>query len=101
MAGLADFMLDLSGSALTVALGARPNPARGQVIFSRSGAGTVALDVFDLAGRRLATLAPRCVGGTVSWSWDGRDEAGHRAGPGVVFARTRDGGATARVTLLP
>jgi hypothetical protein len=101
IAGLADFMLQLSGPALTVTLGVRPNPARGPVLFSRKGSATVALDLFDLAGRRLATVAPEAVPDGVRWSWDGRDESGRRAAPGVVFARARDGSASARVTLLP
>ena len=99
--GLADFMLQLSEPSLTVTLGARPNPARGPVLFSRKGSATVALDLFDLAGRRLATVAPEAVGDGVCWSWDGRDASGRRAGPGVVFARARDGSTSARVTLLP
>ena len=99
--GLADFMVALSGAPLTVTLGARPNPARGAVVFSRKGSGAVALDVFDLAGRRLATVAPEVGDGWQRWSWNGRDESGRRAGPGVVFARVRDGSAGARVTLLP
>ena len=107
IAGLADFMLQLSGSPLavgsplTVTLGARPNPARGPVLFSRKGSAPVALDLFDLAGRRLATIAPEAVAGGVRWSWDGRDESGRRAAPGVVFARVRDGSGSARVTRLP
>jgi hypothetical protein len=99
--GLADFMLQLSGTSLTIALGARPNPARGSVLFSRKGSATVMLDLFDLAGRHLVTVAPEAVADGVRWMWDGRDESGHRAGPGVVFARMRDGSASARVTLLP
>jgi hypothetical protein len=101
IAGLADFMLQLSGPLLTVTLGARPNPARGPVLFSRKGSATVALDLFDLAGRRLATVAAEPGVGGVRWNWDGRDESGRRAGPGVVFARARDGSACARVILLP
>ena len=101
IAGLADFMLSLSGSPLTVTLGARPNPARGPVVFSRKGSAKVALDLFDLAGRRLATVAPEVVSDGVRWSWDGQDESGRRAVPGVVFARVRDGSASTRVTLLP
>lgn len=101
IAGLADFMLQLSGTVLTATLGARPNPARGPVLFSRKGSAAAALDLFDLAGRRLATVAPEVIGDGVRWSWDGRDESGRRAGPGVVFARTRDGSARARLTLLP
>ena len=101
VAGLAGFMLELSGPPLTVTLGARPNPARGPVLFSRKGSATVALDLFDLAGRRLATVAPEAFADGARWSWDGRDESGRRVMPGVVFARARDGSASARVTLLP
>jgi hypothetical protein len=99
--GLAEFLLDLSGIATTVTLRAGPNPARGVVSFARAGARLAALDVFDLAGRRLATLAPQASADGVRWSWDGRDAAGRPSGPGIVFARARDGGAVVRVTLLP
>jgi hypothetical protein len=101
VAGLADFMLSLTGPQLTVTLGARPNPTRGPVLFSRKGSSMVVLDLFDLAGRRLARVAPEAVSDGVCWNWDGRDESGHRAAPGVVFARASDGSAIARVTLLP
>ncbi len=94
-------MLSLSGPLLTVSLGVRPNPARGPVLFSRKGSAPVALDLFDLAGRRLATVEPEPVFGGVRWIWDGRDESGAQPAPGVVFARARDGSASARVTLLP
>ena len=101
VAGLADFMLALSGAPLGVVLSVQPNPARGAVSFSQRSSVAAALDLFDLAGRRLATLAPEAGGGWVRWRWDGRDESGRRAGPGVVFARVRGGAAGARVTLLP
>jgi hypothetical protein len=99
--GLADFILSLTGAPLTVTLGVHPNPARGPVIFSRKGSTAVALDLFDLAGRRLATVTPEVGADRQRWSWDGRDESGRRVGPGVVFARVRDGSASARVTLRP
>jgi hypothetical protein len=99
--GLAGFMLALSGAMAPLALGASPNPARGAVEFSRSAGTPVALDLFDLAGRRIASLAPVRAGSMVRWSWDGRDASGRPAGPGVVFARARDGSAATRVTLLP
>jgi len=99
--GLADFMLALSGVPLTVTLGARPNPTRGAVVFARGGSVATALDLLDLAGRRLATIQPSIGPDQVRWSWDGRDASGRRAAPGVVFARTRDGRSGARVTLLP
>lgn len=100
--GLEDFLLSLAVPSLAVTLGAAPNPSRGAVVFSRGGgAAAVALDLFDLAGRRLATLRPAAAGEGRRWSWDGRDDAGRRVEPGVVFARARDGSASARVVLLP
>jgi hypothetical protein len=99
--GLADFMLSLSGAAPSVTLAVQPNPARGAVVFSRRSPAAVTLDLFDLAGRRLVSLAPEPGAGWVRWSWDGRDASGRPAGPGVVFARARDGSAQVRVTLLP
>ena len=74
-------MLSLAGAPLTVTLGARAQSGRGAVVFSRKGSAAVALDLFDLAGRRLATLAPEAVADGVRWSWDGRDESGRRVGP--------------------
>jgi hypothetical protein len=100
IAGLAEFILQLSGTSMSVTLGARPNPTHGPILFSRKGSATAVLDLFDLAGRRLVTVAPEAVADGVRWRWDGRDESGQRAGPGVVFARVRDGSASARVTLL-
>jgi hypothetical protein len=100
--GLEDFMLSLAGAPLAVTLGATPNPSRGPVVFSRGGSlAAVALELFDVSGRRLATLQPAASGGSQRWTWDGRDEAGRRVEAGVVFARPRDGSATARVILLP
>jgi hypothetical protein len=99
--GLPGFLLDLSGDMTRVGLAASPNPARGPVAFSRAGTRAAALDVFDLAGRRIATLAPQPAPGGVRWVWDGRDETGRRPPAGVVFARPRDGSGVVRVTLLP
>ena len=100
--GLEAFMLSLAGAPLAVTLGAAPNPGRGPVAFTRGGlVAAVALDLFDASGRRLATLQPVPFGDGQRWTWDGRDAGGRRVEPGVVFARTRDGAATARVILLP
>jgi hypothetical protein len=74
----------------------------GAVSFSRGGSRACVLDVFDAAGRRLATLAPSVGATGVSWTWDGRDASGRLIRGAVVFARPRDGaGGTARVTRLP
>jgi immune inhibitor A len=75
-----------------------PNPARGSAVLRlRTAAarppGTRAL-LYSVAGRRLAALD--AVGdGDGALSWDGLDEAGRRAPPGLVLVRVVDaGGAT-------
>ena len=46
------------------------------------------LDVFDLQGRRVRTLADRQLpAGATVIGWDGRDEAGRRLSRGLYFAR--------------
>jgi hypothetical protein len=101
--GLAAFMESLvEGSPATIVLRATPSPSRGAVRLARAGGAGVPLDLFDLSGRRIATLPPVAVGGGWEWQWDGRDDAGRLQGAGVVFARARDGiGATARITRIP
>lgn len=99
--GLERFLIDLADATpLALGVGAWPNPARGDVTFARVGA-SVALDVYDLAGRRLATLSPRASTGGVEWRWDGHGPDG-RPVVGVVFARPRDGdGPGLRLIRLP
>jgi hypothetical protein len=105
--GLAEFMRSLAPAAAAAvtpaieALACHPNPAAGPVRFTRAAGPATPLDVFDLAGRRVATLEPTTGNGVVSWTWDGRDPAGSAAGTGVYFARPRDGsGPGARVTRI-
>ena len=98
VAGLDDFMRSVAASA--PALGAdrllAAPVARGAVSFSRFGTEAAVLDVFDAAGRRLASLPPTVGGNSVSWSWSGEDRSGRQLRGEVVFARARDGrgGAT-------
>jgi len=101
--GLSNFILGLAeDSTRTIAMSVWPNPSRGTMTFSRSGSARSILDVFDAQGRRVATLAPAAGALGVRWTWDGRDAAGSRVGPGILFARPREAGAgTVRVTLLP
>jgi hypothetical protein len=65
----------------------------------------VAVDVavYDVAGRRVATLASGArAPGRLALRWDGSDASGRRAGPGVYFVRASASGATAtrRVTRI-
>jgi hypothetical protein len=100
--GLAGFFLGLVPVAAPTATArlSGPQVARGAIVFSRGGTDAAALEVFDITGRVLVTLAPTVQAGSVSWTWDGRDADGTRR-TGVFFARARDtrGGAT-RVTVL-
>jgi hypothetical protein len=102
VSGLGVFLDGLTGPPLPLAVSAWPNPSRGAVRFSRGGASLEALELFDIAGRRVATLEPIAVAGGVAWSWDGRGSSGIKYAGGVVFARTRGAaGVAARVTILP
>lgn len=104
VAGLEDFMHAVAGDAIPAVpvsgatLACFPNPSRQAVSFARAGVDAEALEVYDLGGRRLATLAPAVSGGLVTWRWDGSDASGARVGAGVFFARTRGGTAASRVT---
>jgi len=99
--GLRGFVLELSGSAEIMSLASYPNPARGTVRFYRAGSDATPLDLFDVGGRRVASVAPTQAGNVVQWAWDGRDAEGRPLAGGILYARTRDGAAATRVTLLP
>lgn len=67
-----------------------PNPASGgtTVRFDLAQAGRARLEVFDLGGRRVAQLADRTFdAGSYRLRWDGRDERGGGAEPGLYFVR--------------
>jgi minor extracellular serine protease Vpr len=77
--------------------GSKPNPFNGSVAFrfSLPEAGPVALDVFDLAGRRLKTWRWNSLGpGDHSINWDGRTEAGRSAPAGTLLLRLTAMGRT-------
>jgi hypothetical protein len=63
----------------------------------------VQLEIFDLAGRRVAILADRHhEAGEFVATWDGRDTGNRLVGAGIYFARIVAGEftATRRLTLL-
>jgi hypothetical protein len=81
-----------------------PNPfgPATRIDFALARPGTVALRVYDVAGRRVATLVEgRLDAGPHSVSWDGRTAAGFAASPGVYrcVLETAEG-RTARSMLL-
>ena len=102
--GLASFFSDLADQSLAShvrVIAGNAHASRGAVRFGRSGSQLVALDVFDVSGRRIATVSPTAATSGVEWAWDGRDRHGRAVQSAVVFARARDGqGGIARVTRL-
>jgi len=103
--GLEPFLRALASPvtpAFALTLHAAPNPSRGAMEFTRTAEISAPLELYDAAGRRLATLAAVPSAGVTRWRWDGRDFRGRRPASGVVFARIRGEHAPAsRVTLLP
>jgi len=75
-------------------MSAAPNPTRAgtQLNFSLPDPADISLKIYDVSGRRVASLLDglRGVGGH-SVNWDGRDEAGAPVAPGIYFARLDDG----------
>jgi hypothetical protein len=82
----------------------RPNPSRGPVVlsFSLPEPMDVTAAIWDIAGRRVRELATgrRFEAGPGSLGWDGRDEAGSPAPPGVYLARVSAGPARAESKIL-
>jgi FlgD Ig-like domain/Right handed beta helix region len=72
----------------------RPNPASAplQFAFELARPASVRLEVFDLLGRRVATVEHRDLdAGLHDVTWDGRSARGARVGPGVYVALLRAG----------
>jgi hypothetical protein len=72
----------------------RPNPThRGvSLVLSLPAPAVVEVEIVDVAGRRTRTLQSGALPpGTHRLSWDGRDEAGRRVGPGVYLVQARCG----------
>jgi hypothetical protein len=85
------------------------NPARTNVSFAidvppGAASGPVALDIFDLSGRRVRALVSRLTGpGTHMVVWDLTADSGARVPVGLYFARLQSGEAVVRrlVVLTP
>jgi hypothetical protein len=80
------------------AIFATPNPSMGSVDLALgvpAPGGRVTIDVLDLAGRWVRTVADGWhAGGPMRVTWDGLDDHGRTARPGVYFARARVAGTT-------
>jgi FlgD Ig-like domain len=83
-----------------------PNPFSGTstVRFDLAHTIDLRLEVFDLSGRRVTTLANREMEpGRYSLSWDGRGDSGAPLGPGLYFVRMSGAGLrsqTARIAIV-
>ncbi len=81
-----------------------PNPfsPSTRIEFSLDGADDVRLSVFDVAGRRVATLLDgRMDGGSHSVLWNGETDAGSRAAAGIYrYVMTTSGGRLSRTMVL-
>src|SRR6185436_1749108 len=69
-----------------------PNPFRGRatVRFGLAREGDVQLELFDVTGRSVRTLAAgKQAAGEHTLTWDGRDRQGHEVQAGVYFVRLR------------
>ncbi len=79
-----------------ISLGAsRPNPMFGAttIQFELQAAGLVHLNIYDVGGRRVATLANRTMSaGAHVLRWDGKNRDGARVAQGVYFYELKAGG---------
>ena len=83
-------------AALSLAQNA-PNPFRGatSVRFAVPQSGPVSLEVYNVAGRKVADLVTGALdAGAYTVSWDGRDRDGSRVASGVYLYRLNAGGET-------
>jgi hypothetical protein len=82
-----------AGPAARVALATSPNPARGgriTVHFDLAGEEQVEVALYDVTGRQVRSLARGTYpGGRHDLAWDGRDDRGRAAAPGVYLARLK------------
>ena len=83
-----------------------PNPASGRarVTFAMAREGNAQVDVFDVAGKRVRTLANGLyTPGLHSVTWDGLDSKGEPARPGAYFVRATSGAlsSTRMIILRP
>jgi hypothetical protein len=79
---------DAGPLALALALPS-PNPSFGSALlrFSLPAAGSVRLEIMDLAGRRVWRREAELGAGAHAWYFDGGTERGRRLGSGLYFAR--------------
>jgi cytochrome c peroxidase len=76
----------------------QPNPFRARTViaFDLFTPSRVKLGIYDLSGRLIRTLVdvPLMEAGSHTAEWDGRDDSGGLAAPGVYFSRLEGGGTS-------
>ena len=93
------------GGGFTVqADGAHPNPFHPStaIAWTIPAEGTATVDILDVNGRRIRTVwQGRLQAGPHTFPWDGRDDGGRAAAPGIYFARlrTEEGVSTTKMIL--
>jgi hypothetical protein len=93
--------LELSDGVFPAAAGWKlvgnvPNPFNPStsIVFAAPATGAARLDIFDIAGRRVRTLAGLARAGRNEWTWDGTDTRGRPAPSGIYVARLAAPGFT-------
>jgi hypothetical protein len=94
-----------NAGALELRIATAPNPSASsrRIALELPGASYVRLEVYDVAGRRVARIAEGQMGaGAHVFVWDGASDGGERVGAGVYFCRVQGAGAakTARMVVL-
>ncbi len=90
-------------AAITTLHGAHPNPfnPKTTIRFSLAAPGRASLRVYDLAGRRMATLLDGlAAAGAQSIDWNGRDDAGRQLASGVYLLRFKAAGTSEESKLV-
>ena len=80
-----------------------PNPVMdgARMRMDLAGEAVVSLEIYDVAGRRVATLAKGMLpAGRYEYPWDARGENGARLGSGLYFVRLSIAGRPAQITRL-
>jgi hypothetical protein len=82
-----------SGPGLLLPPGPNPGSGRTRIAFRLGTAATAAVAIYDVAGRRLATLTrDDYPAGLNRVTWDGRDDRGRAVAAGTYFVELRVGG---------
>ena len=91
-----------AGPALLVRC--RPNPFRASTAISFDLTAQTSVDaaVYDVSGRQVRSIAVSAAlpPGESNLEWDGRDDAGSKAGPGIYFLRVTAEGVTSQTKVV-